>query len=97
MAEPIFGVAFEWLPPVGDALVIRLPLDSEQARVDAFWAPLATTSKPAKPVGWILFQRRTVFNSMVLFEATGLRSACSEAPGPEPVLQVSIPLLQGGP
>lgn len=95
MTEPM-GATFEWAAAASDALVIRLPFDSEQERVDAFWAPLTTTSKPAQPVGWILFKRRTVFNSMVLFEAIGLRSACSGAPGPEPVLQVSIPLLQGG-
>ncbi len=90
-------VTFELLAKPGDALVIRIPFGSPAATHPAFWAPLASTLASSRPLGWIRFERRIVISSMVLFEATELRSACSAAPGQEPVLQASIQLQQGGP
>ncbi|HEL3778669.1 TPA: hypothetical protein UOA91_002901 [Stenotrophomonas maltophilia] len=92
------GASFELHSRAGDALVIRVPFDSEAAWTNEFWAPIAATPGDGKPsmIGWVRFSRRTVISSMALFEATELRLACTGELDPEPVLQVSMQLLREG-
>lgn len=56
----------------------------------------AVVSGTEATIGWIKFKRGIAFNSTVLFEATGVRAACSAALPPEPSLRASIALLQEG-
>lgn len=88
-------VSLEFLGGAGEALVIAIPVASRLVRETEFWVKVASSSTISS-IGWMRFERRLIVGSKALFEATELRSADSEAPAPERVLQLWQHLEQGG-